>query len=299
MSLRAVVLLAGSVRATELSRSIGRSLLDLPLDARDTVLSLWQSRVETMASHVGLARLPIRIIINQAGHAPRSQREASTAPVSVEHDRIEYRGTGGALRDVAEGYGEGDAILVANGAQVMTEPLELMARDLIHADADVSLVSHEDGTPTGLFLLRCGALRDIQPNGFVDLKEQVLPRLAGAGRSIHVLRRSEATGVAVRTLDGYLEALRVQARLAAGRPMNHDPYEEDWAPTFSLIESGARIGPGATIHDSVVLDGGIVGAGAVVVRSVVCPHGAVVPDATVSDRIIASDALAGSAAGGR
>src|SRR6185436_4056517 len=39
--LRAVVLLGGSVRATELSASVGRSILDLPVDEGGSILNHW------------------------------------------------------------------------------------------------------------------------------------------------------------------------------------------------------------------------------------------------------------------
>ena len=284
MSLRAVVLLAGSVRATDLSRSVGRSLLDLPLGLGETVLSSWRARVEAFAARVGCSELPVRVLLSRAGLPPQVHGCFQRAPVTVEQDRAELRGTAGILRDLAESYDDGDRLLVANAAQVLTEPLEELAAELLDPGADVGLVAYDDGTPSGLSAVRCGALRSIREKGFVDFKEQVLPALAAAGKSIRVARRARGSGIPVRTLDGYLEAVRACTRTAAGRPVDHDPFDEDWFPTFSLVERGADVAPGATIHDSVVLAGSHVGQGAVVVRSVV--SGVVPPGAVVADRIV-------------
>ncbi|MEX2217580.1 MAG: hypothetical protein WD749_02375 [Phycisphaerales bacterium] len=286
MGLRAVVLLAGSVRESELSRGVGRSLLDLPIAAGQNILAHWHAHVERLATRLGQATLPLRVVINRKGHAPGVGPNSARFPLTIEQDRSEYRGTGGVLRDLTESYEESDRILVASAAQVLTEPLDDLAADLVAADDDVALMAHEDGTPSGLFVVRCGALTDIRSGGFVDFKEQVLPRLASEGQSIRVLRRDLPGAIPVRTLDGYMAAVRAIARLAACRPMAHDPFEEDWAPTFSLVEGGAAVSPGATIHDSVVLAGGTVGGGAVVVRSVVCPGGSVRPGMTVADQIV-------------
>jgi hypothetical protein len=286
MSLRAVVLLAGSVRASELSRSVGRSLLDLPLTAAETVLTLWQKHVAAVANRLGVGELPVRVIINRAGVTPQSAVAAPGAPLTIEQERSELRGTGGVLRDLSSPYLPTDRLLVANAAQILTEPLEAIADDLLAGNADVSLVAHDDGTPSGLTVVRCGALASIREGGFVDFKEQVLPRLAAAGHSIRVVRRARASGLPVRTLDGYLAGLRAYTRVLEGRPVAHDPFEEDWSPSFSVIEPGASVARGATIHDSVVLKGATVGAGAVVVRSVVCPGLRVPAGATVADQII-------------
>ena len=56
-SLRAVVLLAGAVRPSELGRGAGRSLLDLPIENGRSVLGLWQQRVEGLAQALGIGAL--------------------------------------------------------------------------------------------------------------------------------------------------------------------------------------------------------------------------------------------------
>src|SRR5689334_11722744 len=63
--LRALVLLAGSVRQSDLGRVIRRSLLDLPVEGGRTVLSMWQASAEALAADAGLDSLPIRVAIDR------------------------------------------------------------------------------------------------------------------------------------------------------------------------------------------------------------------------------------------
>jgi NDP-sugar pyrophosphorylase family protein len=101
-----------------------------------------------------------------------------------------------------------------------------------------------------------------------------------------VVRRRRPTGLPVRSLEGYIQALHVHHRKRLGKLANIDPLAEDWSPSFSLVEPGAIVDPTARIHDSVVLAGGCVEPGAVLVRSVVCPGAIVRRDVTVVDQIV-------------
>jgi hypothetical protein len=286
--LRAVVLLAGTVRPSQLSRSIGRSLLDLPVRAGLTVLDLWQGESESLARHAELQPLPVRIMLDQKSPLPCTAPGAGDwARVSIERDPAAFRGTGGVLRDICLGYEHDDVVLVANAGQILVEPLPRLARELSDAGGDVALIAHRDGTPGGLMLVRCGVLAAVRPVGFLDFKEQVLPELALRGHEIRIVRRGRATGVPVRTRDGYIAALRAYHRLQAGRSALSDPLQEDWRPTFAVVEERASVDADATVHDSVVMSGGRVERGAVVVRSVVCPGGVARAGSTVADVVIA------------
>jgi hypothetical protein len=284
--LRAVVLLAGTVRPTNLSRGIARSLLELPIAPGRSVIDVWQEETDRLAQAAEVPELPLRIMIDERSREPSVGAAFGRTRAQVERDPAAFRGTGGVLRDVCADYGDDDVVLVANGGQILAEPLHKLAQELSDAGGDVSLLAHGDGTPVGLMLVRCGILRAVRPNGFMDLKEQVLPRLAEGDNDIRVVRRVRATGLALRTLDGYISALRAAKRMSDGRPPLEDPLEEDWRPTFSIVEDGATVHPAATIHDSVVLAGATVERNAVVVRSVVCPDGIVRGGATVADAIV-------------
>lgn len=284
--LRAVVILAGTVRAGVLRQAVDRSLLDLPITAADTVVSLWHSQVESLAEALGVDQLPIRYVLAQASLPPTLPPQSGRVRAVVERDVREFRGTGGVLRDAAIAYDPDDVILVANGAQVLLEPLPGLAADLCEAGGSVSFVGHRDGTPCGLFMIRCGALTGIRDIGFLDFKEQVLPKLGAAGHSVRAVLRKSATATSVRTLDGYLSAVRTFARVAAGLSRDRDPFAEDWRPTFSLIEPGATVHPTATVHDSVVLKGARIEERALVVRSVIGSGATVRASDTVADQSV-------------
>src|SRR5207244_4981207 len=112
--LRAVILLGGSVRATPLSESIGRSLLDLPLDVNGSIFNHWLAHAGDCARHAGLERLPVRVMVNRNTPEPVSATPPHYGTYRVERDLSEYRGTGGILRDLAVDYNDDDLILASN-----------------------------------------------------------------------------------------------------------------------------------------------------------------------------------------
>lgn len=294
--LRALVLLGGSVWTGRLGSLTGRPIFDLPLEASCSILDLWRREAMTLASLIGLA-VPVRVMINRnAPERPAAMSQAMShpgaggtdrlSPVRIESDPFDYRGTGGVLRDLAAQYNDDDLLLVANAAQVLTQPLISLATDLAQTKGDVCLISHLDGTPSNLMLVRCAALRDIQAHGFVDMKEQALPAIAQRF-DVTVVNRDTPTGLPVRTLDNYLDALRHHHKAMVGRSANGSAFCEDYSSAFAIIEEGATVGSGARLHDSVILGGGHVEAGAVVVHSVICPGGVVRRGQMTVDQIVA------------
>jgi hypothetical protein len=271
--LKALVLLGGSVRPTQLSAAIGRSVLDLPIAAGRRLLQHWQSHAGDLARSLGQERLSVRVMIDADAPMPDLPVADDSAAMSVERDPFDYRGTGGLLRDLTAGYADDDLVLVATAAQVLLEPLASLAVELARDDADVALVSHNTGVPSGLMLIRCSSLAMIAPVGFVDMKDQALPAIAQRHR-VSVVRKDEPCGMPLRTLADYVAALRAYHEHLAGE-LHASPYEEDWHPAFALVEEGANVHPSARVHDSVVLRGGHVEADAVLVHSVVCPGGVV------------------------
>lgn len=284
--LRAIVLLKGSLRKSVLSHAVNRSLLDLPVSKTQSILSLWQDHADDLAAQAGLDSLPLRIVLAQTGHQPAIPVPKSRVRLTVERDSKDFRGTGGVLRDLASSYAPDDLILVANAAQVLIEPLAVLATDLFRAGGSVSFIGHRDGTPCGLFLVRCAALSSIREVGFLDFKEQVLPKLGASGHQVRALMRDTATGLPVRTLGGYLAGLRSFTRLRENKPIDTGPFGEDWSPTFNIIEPEAVVDSSATIHDSVVLNGARVGRKAVIVRSVLGPGAVVQEGQTLADQAL-------------
>jgi N-acetylglucosaminyldiphosphoundecaprenol N-acetyl-beta-D-mannosaminyltransferase len=280
--LRGLVLLGGSVRISPLAAAVGRSVLDLPIGNGQTVLTHWLDQAERAAEHLGIPRLPVRLLVDRNALDPKS---ASPDRCRVERDTSEYRGTGGLLANVALDYDDDDLILVGNAAQLLLDPLAAMLMALRKTGGMVSVVGHRDGTPSGLMLVTCRALRLIPKAGFVDMKEQGLTTIAGQ-YDVRVLNCRRPTGVPIRVLSDYVTALRAFHGLG-GRTTAPDPMAEDWKSTFVIVEPGASVAPSARLHDSVVLAGAFIEGGAVVVRSVVAGGGIVRRDHKVVDQYVA------------
>lgn len=282
--LRALILLGGTVRPTALSSNIGRAVLDLPITQDQTLLQLWLDHARLLSQQLNTDPLPVRILVNRGTPDPISGTSAGYPALQVERDYAEYRGTGGVLSDVAQNYADDDLILVANAAQFLLEPLYKLVCSLRDSGGQVSLVSHRDGTPNGLMLISCGALRLIPHTGFVDMKEQALPQIA-EHYNVTVVQRIRPSGLPIRSLSEYIGVLRHQHGYHNSQLTSGDPLAEQWQPVFSIVEPGAVVDPTARIHDSVVLNGARVQAGAVLVRSVACPDAVLKRDRIVVDSL--------------
>lgn len=288
--LRALVLLSGVMRTTGWISDIDRSVLDLPIESRRSLLAHWFAHAVRLAAVPGVQRLAMEVRVDRFSSMPDARslsatvHETGLSELRVERDPADYRGTGGVLRDLSLRYDDDDFLLVATGAQILTRPLEELVGILASRSTDVAIVGHDNGTPAGLIWIRCGCLRTIPELGFVDLKEQALTQIARKHR-VDVVRLSSA-GLTLRTPAEYVRAVRQFRRCDQndGRPA--DPFAEDWCPAASLVEDGAEVNATARIHDSVVLRGGRVERDAVVVRSLVGPRGCVRRGQYVIDQFV-------------
>ena len=289
--LKAVVLLGGSVRPSKLTAAIRRSVLDLPLEDGQSMLTHWREQARDLRQVIGGAveNLHVRVMVDRLAPHPKCPPTCDDVTMLVERDLTPYRGTGGVLRDLAIEYADDDLLLVANAAQALLSPLPELAVTLAELDSDVGLLCHADGTPCGLMLVRCGALRKIAASGYVDMKEQALPQIAKEHKVTH-LYQTQPSGLPVRNLDEYIGALQKRHRLSLGTPPPASPFAEDRRPTFAIVEQGARIEKGARVLDSVVLKGAVVEEGALVVRSIVCPGGALAGGETAIDGLVTINA---------
>jgi len=274
-SVRSFIVLCGAVRRTPLARSIGRSLVDLPLDDGTTLADRHVAGAEAFARRRGSDPVRVRLLVDANSEPPREHAGSDWVACSVERDASPIRGVAGILSDATRDYGDGDFVAVVNGAQLFRTPLNELVDAMVRKESDVTMVASADGTPVGLWLIRCGVLRTVREVGYVDLKEQALPDWLGRW-NVSVVETQRAYAVRTRTIQEYLGAVLMQANGGhSGASVDEDPYREDWERSFSVIEPGAEVDESATVHDSVVLSGAKVGRGAVVVRSVVCPGGSV------------------------
>ena len=288
--LRAFVLLGGTLRPTPFIAAINRSILDMPLQDGRRLLANWQHQTSELAKFEGLETLAMRVLVDHDSPMPAAAAPSGPCSVSIERDSARYRGTGGLLRDLAESYDDDDFLLVGNGAQLLTQPLAELVRQLHETEADVSFIAHQDGTPSSVMLIRCETLRDISPNGYVDLKEQALPNIARRFKVVPV-DQARPTCLSLRTHRDYLAALRwwhVQRSFQSTGDIRV-PAETKVAhhvSRFSIVEHGAIVDPTACLQDCVVLRGARIGAGAVAVRSVMCAGSVLSEDETAVDQLV-------------
>ncbi len=72
-SLRAVILLDGTVRRSAFAESIDRSILELPLKSDMILLDLWREEIADLGETADLSRqLPCRIVLGQTTRAIRN-----------------------------------------------------------------------------------------------------------------------------------------------------------------------------------------------------------------------------------
>ena len=283
--LKAIVLLAGDVRKNTLREMTGRTSPSMPVGANRTILDCWREQLITLAETLGIEQLPVRVMISRnSGLTPRTERFGPVL-ISIEYDPSPFRGTAGLLSDIAKSYDDNDQLLVTSAGQILFESLIRIAMDMYTAGGDFALGADPSGVPSGMMLFRCGCMRSVSEVGFCDLNEQALPSLAQS-HDVRVARFASPVAMSIRTLGGYLGALRAYHRHASGRQNLDNPYEEQWRPTFAVIEPGAIVERDVVVHDSVVMAGARIEAGAVLVRSVVCSGATVRRNQHIVDHVV-------------
>lgn len=285
-TLAACVLLAGSLKPSPLTALTGGSVLDLYLDGRDTVLSLWIRRFEAAAA--ALAQKPtVHVIYGTASPGP-ALPAATTLPLKLEEDSQEFRGPAGAARDACQGYPPESSIIIAEAARYFSGDLLPVLQTHIERRAAITVVSNEDSTPAGIFIVRCSTLDLIPRVGFTDLKEQWLKKAVDGGVDVRVHRLRGSYSYELRTRESFLRAAAIAGGMSS--PIHsrlnvvstHSPVRPDGG---SAPQESATIGPGAVIIDSVVMPGASVGPGAVVARSLICPGAVVAANAELIDDV--------------
>jgi mannose-1-phosphate guanylyltransferase len=283
--LKAAVVLAGSTRASALCRVAGRAVVDLPLTPDETLLDYWQHELVDLALALGLEGLTVRVMVDRGGVKPTLRGSEPPLTVRLEEDPYDYRGTGGLLSDLAREYDDDDELLVISGTMIPPDRLSAMSARLDATPADVAILVSDADEPLGVMRVRCGALRGIKPKGFVDLKEQVLPQVA-AVYDVRVVTMGVGSPQPIRTLTGYLDAMRAFTSRRNGKLPQLGAWREQWRSTFGLVETGATVSDTAVIHDSVVLRGASVGDHAAVVRSIVGAGAVVQAGGVVVDQLL-------------
>jgi mannose-1-phosphate guanylyltransferase len=238
-------------------------------------------------------------------------------------------GTAGAIRFAAEALGERleDRFLALNG-DVLAD-LDLSALVAAHAErgarATIALHPVEDSSAYGLvrrdpdgrvleFVEKTGeavpgeinagayvlerSVLDLVPAGrAVSIEREVFPKLVGAGLGALLL---DGYWMDIGTPQRYLQASwdilegRVETRVeptAPGSLVAADAEIDAGAHlgARAVVSPACRIGAGAEVRESVLLDGCTVGAGARVEGSILAPGVEVAPDARLVNTVVGRD----------
>lgn len=295
------VILAGGLSASPLVKASGYSVLDFQVTPRRTLLEQWLHCFELARPFVGprseviLACSPESIPVPFAINPDRTQFEVRRAL-----DAHGYRGPAGALRDVAIQGDPDDVILVAEAARCFEGGIGPFIDAHIRQRATVTVGTNEDGSPAGVYVIQRRALAGISERGFVDLKEQWLPRLVAEGHSVCVNQIGVYSSIPLRT--------RADLIRTAGQAMGWSRERELRMGAFaastrrstaisSVIAIDSRVAAGATVVDSVICRGAVVEEGAILAHTIVCP-GARVRTGETHIRTVVSNHDSNSASAG-
>jgi glycosyltransferase involved in cell wall biosynthesis len=264
VDIAASILLAGGLRPSPLAAAAGCSVLDLWPTADQTVLDCWLDRIAEVAAELTRA-IPVRIV-HDANSPPPWPGSRACGHLIIEQEPRPLRGPAGLLRDLCRDYGPHEHALVVESARLLTCPLAPMLDRHTRQAADVTVAANPDGSPAGVYLVRCGVLDLVPAAGFVDLKEQWLPRAVADGLNVRVHELEGPGALPLRTRAQFLDAA---------------------APSGSrVVCPGGFIGPDASVTGSIVMPGAVVGPMASVVRSLLCPGSQVRAGANIVDSVV-------------
>jgi len=238
-------------------------------------------------------------------------------------------GTAGAIRFAADGLGDDldDRFLALNGdvltdldlgalldaherrgasASIALHPVEdSSAFGLVHTGAEGGVLEFLEKTGeavpgeinAGMYVLERRVLELIPPGEEVSIERDVFPRLVGGG--LHGLRL-DGYWMDIGTPERYLQASwdilerRVETRVEpTSEGLLVDPAAEIAASAEvgprAVVGAGCRIGEGASVRDSVLLDNCVVGEGAAVSGSILSAGTEVAPGAVVRGAVAGAD----------
>ncbi len=282
IDLAACIVLAGGLRPSPLASATRRSVLDLWLTPHHTVLDCWLDRFAEIAAGMPA---PIRVAHDSILPPPCPSARLRDR-VIIERDPQAIRGPVGVVADLCTAYAPNQHVVVVEAARYLSASLQPMLLEHVERQADISVAANPDGSPAGIYVIRCGALDLVPAAGFMDLKEQWLCKAVDAALNVRVHWFPGPGALALRTCRQFLAAARV-ANDALGGPIARG------SGGLRVICPGVLIGPGATVVDSIVMPGAIVGANAVVARSLLCPHARVEQEADVVEAVVVATARAG------
>jgi len=302
-----VLLLAGGLRPSPLASACGASVLTLPVGTEGTLLAHWAAvfrdvlvrddaearvcicvrpdQVEGLRTLVASLLEPSRPPITTLPSA-KATPEASGVPLSGHSfelfpDQAAYRGPAGVVRDATRDLPKDANVLIIEASRLALTPIRPLIEAHFAARSDATVGINPDASPAGLFVLRVEALDQVSDVGFVDLKEQFLPKLVAAGKDVRVFLLAPPAMGAFRTRPEFLAAV-----LSSEQATSDHPVARAAAPGPVALALDAFVDPTAYVAHSVIGPGARVESGAVVVRTIVMARAVVPAGASISDAVV-------------
>jgi NDP-sugar pyrophosphorylase family protein len=213
------------------------------------------------------------------------------------------RGAAGCVRDAGLGNGS-ETLVVTDGSAIPTVNLDEILASHFLSGAAVTAVVHRERpasappTPAGVYVFERRALEHVAPNGFQDIKENLIPKLRRAGERV-VAHESRGVSPHVFNAQTYLAVnqwmLQRLARMepAGGGLVHPSACIEAGARLVGPVQlaAGARVRAGATIvGPSTIGADSTVGRNALVARSVIWSR------CTVGERAVVHGCVLGTEA---
>ena len=289
------VLLAGTLAPSSLREASGVPTLCLPMGASGTLLDAWLAVIDELD-----VCSEVRVIVNSTEDVeslmsvlPRRHRTQRGRRIRVVAEPASWRGAAGTIFDATTDLPDDASILVVESNSLPPASVVPIVNSLTDDLAGLVAVA-DNNQPAGIYVFRMAALQATPRVGYVDMKEQLIPRLAGSGAKLGPVHVNHCC-IRVRDRRSYLAAVRESLAAAESAPSASRVSPEAAVSGSAIIagvcviEDGVVVEDGAVVHDSVVLAGATIGGGAILSRSIVAPLTRVAPRAKIIRGVVGQD----------
>jgi hypothetical protein len=295
-----VLLLAGGLRPSPIASACGDSVLALPVGTEGSLLAHWATvfrdvlvrddaearvRICLRPDQVEGLRSIVSTLEGTTTHAtataPTSHHAAPVQFFELFPDQAAYRGPAGVVRDATRDLPKDANVLIVEASRLALTPIRPLIEAHCAAGSDVTVGINPDASPAGLFVIRVEALDLVSDVGFVDLKEQFLPKLVAAGKDVRVFALAPPAMGAFRTRGEFLAAVLASEQATADHPVARAA-----APGPVALAPDAFVDPTAYVAHSVIGPEARIESGAVVVRTIVMARAVVPAGASISDAVV-------------
>ncbi len=280
--LKRAILLAGGPHPSAIMRACGLALFSLPVtpDGR-SVLDLWGAGVASHPAEVH-AHTDLVLCVSATPDLASVGRHGIDG-WSLRADASLYRGPAGVVRDATLDLNSDDHVLVGEASRAVGNCVTELLRAHAATGADATIGVNPDQSPAGVLVLRRRALEYVPDVGYMDIKEQFLPKILSQGFNVRAAVLPAPGAIGFRTRLDLLAAANIRDRHASVSPAN--------SSRLARISPTAVVHQGAHVVESIIGPAARVEDGAVVVRSIVTGSAVVTAGTAIHDAIVTSGGI--------